>query len=85
MARAGISYLDAPDRSLKSHRRSGSSLPASVSDAIAKVAQGSKVGKGKVESVTRGGAMASYETTITRNGQRREVAFNSEGAPVKAD
>jgi hypothetical protein len=61
----------------------GSSLPAAVSDAIAKAAQGGKVGK--VESVTRGGVIASYETTITRNGQRREVAFSPEGAPVKAD
>jgi hypothetical protein len=58
-----------------------SSLPAAVSDAIA--AQGGKVGK--VESVTRGGAIASYETTIARNGQRREVAFSPEGTPVKAD
>jgi hypothetical protein len=35
--------------------------------------------------VTRDGAIASYETTITSNGQRREVAFNPQGAPVKAD
>jgi hypothetical protein len=61
----------------------GSSLPAAVSDAIAKVANGNKVGK--VESVTREGAIASYETTITSKGQRREVAFNPQGAPVKAD
>jgi len=60
-----------------------SSLPTAVSDAIAKAAQGGKVGK--VESVSRGGAIASYETTITRNGQRREVAFSPQGNPVKAD
>jgi hypothetical protein len=59
------------------------SLPAPVSDAIAKAAQGGKVGK--IESVTRGGEIASYETTITTKGQRREVAFSPEGAPVKAD
>jgi hypothetical protein len=61
----------------------GSSVPAAVSDAIATAAKGGKVGK--IESVTRGGAIASYETTITRQGQRREVAFSPQGAPVKAD
>jgi hypothetical protein len=60
-----------------------SSLPQPVSDAIAKAANGGKVGK--VESVTREGAIASYETTITKKGQRREVAFSPQGAPVKAD
>jgi hypothetical protein len=60
-----------------------SSLPPAVSDAIAKAAHNSKIGK--VESVTREGAIASYETTITSNGQRREVAFSPQGAPVKAD
>jgi hypothetical protein len=61
----------------------GSSVPAAVSDAIATAAKGGKVGK--IESVTRGGAIASYETTITRQGQRHEVAFSPQGAPVKAD
>lgn len=61
----------------------GSSLPVVVADAIAKAAKGGKIGK--VESVTREGSIVSYEATITRNGRRREVAFNSEGAPVKAD
>ena len=60
-----------------------SSLPPAVSDAIAKAAHSGKIGK--VESVTRDGAIASYETTITSNGQRREVAFTPQGAPVKAD
>src|ERR1700758_4992647 len=60
-----------------------SSLPGPVSDAIAKAAQGGKVGK--IESVTRGGTIASYETTITNEGRRSEVAFSPEGAPVKAD
>lgn len=60
-----------------------SSLPPAVSDAIAKAAHSGKIGK--VESVTREGAIASYETTITSNGQRREVAFSPQGAPVKAD
>lgn len=59
------------------------SLPAAVSDAIAKAADGGTAGK--IESVTRGSAIASYETTITRNGRRREVAFSPQGAPVKAD
>jgi predicted phage tail protein len=60
-----------------------SSLPPAVSDAIAKAAHSRKIGK--VESVTRQGAIASYETTITSNGERREVAFSPQGAPVKAD
>jgi hypothetical protein len=59
------------------------SLPPAVSDAIAKAANGGKVGK--VESVTRGGAIASYETTITTKGRRREIAFSPQGDPVKAD
>ena len=61
----------------------GGNVPVAVSDAIAKAAQGGKVGK--IESVTRGGAISSYETTITRYGRRREVAFSPEGTPVKAD
>jgi hypothetical protein len=60
-----------------------SSLPAAVSDAIARAAHGAKVGK--IESVTRGGAISSYETTIVEKGRRREVAFNPQGAAVKAD
>jgi hypothetical protein len=60
-----------------------STLPAVVSDAIAKSANGGKVGK--IESVTRNGAIASYETTIMKNGHRREVAFDSQGVTVKPD
>jgi hypothetical protein len=60
-----------------------STLPAAVSNAIAKAADGGKAGK--VESVTRGGVIASYETTITKKGRRREVAFSPQGDPVKAD
>ena len=37
-------------------------LPTAVSDAIARAANGGKFGK--IESVTRGGVIASYETTI---------------------
>jgi hypothetical protein len=59
------------------------SLPPAVSGAIAKAADGGKAGK--IESVTRGGVIASYETTITKDGRRREVAFSPEGAPVTAD
>jgi hypothetical protein len=42
-----------------------SGVPAAVSDVIAH-AKGGKIRK--IESVTRGGAIASYETTITRQG-----------------
>jgi hypothetical protein len=59
------------------------SLPPAVSDAIARAANGSKVGK--VESVTRGGVIASYETTIMKKGRRQEIAFSPQGTPVKAD
>jgi hypothetical protein len=59
------------------------SLPPAVSDAIARAANGSKVGK--VESVTRGGVIASYETTIMKKGRRQEIAFSPQGNPVKAD
>lgn len=61
----------------------GESLPAAVSGAMAQAANGGKIGK--IESVTRHGAIASYETTITRNGKRNEVAFSPEGTPVKPD
>jgi hypothetical protein len=60
-----------------------SSLPTAVSDAIAWAAQGGKVGR--IESVTRAGVIASYETTIEKSGQKRELAFNPRGVPVKAD
>jgi hypothetical protein len=60
-----------------------SSLPLPVSDAIVKAAKGGKVGK--IEAVTRRGTIASYETTITSDGRRREVAFSPEGLSVKAD
>jgi hypothetical protein len=59
------------------------SLPPAVFDAIARAANGSKVGK--VESVTRGGVIASYETTIMKKGRRQEIAFSPQGTPVKAD
>jgi uncharacterized membrane protein YkoI len=60
-----------------------SSLPPAVSGAIARAANGGKVGK--IESVTRGGSIASYETTIMNNGRRHEVAFDPQGATVKPD
>ncbi|HEY3989316.1 MAG TPA: PepSY domain-containing protein [Acidobacteriaceae bacterium] len=76
--------LDASGRVLEVEQEvAGSSLPQPVSDAIAKAAKGGKVGK--IESVTRGGVIASYETTIVTEGKRQELAFNPQGAPVKAD
>lgn len=60
-----------------------STLAAVVSDAIAKSANGGKIGK--IESVTRNGAITSYETTIMKNGRRREVAFDTQGVTVKPD
>ena len=60
-----------------------SGLPRSVSDAIARAANGGEIGK--IESVTRGDVVASYEATITKNGHRREIAFSPQGDPVKVD
>lgn len=60
-----------------------SSLPPALSEPMAKAAHGSRVGK--VESVMREGAIASYETTITSNGEPRELALRPQGAPVQAD
>jgi hypothetical protein len=56
-------------------------LPAPVAASIQKAAHGGTVGK--VESLTRGGHLVSYETTITLNGKRREVAFRPDGSPTK--
>jgi len=57
------------------------SLPAPVVAAIQKAAHGGTVGK--VESLTRGGALVSYETTITLNGKRHEVTFRPDGSATK--
>ncbi|MDQ2925652.1 MAG: hypothetical protein M3R43_08885 [Acidobacteriota bacterium] len=59
------------------------SLPGAVAAAIQKEAAGGQIGK--VESLTRGGAVVSYETTISRSGKRHEVAFHPDGSPMKAD
>lgn len=76
--------LDASGRILEVEQQVPvSSLPAAVSDAIAQAAKGGTIGK--IESVTRNGAIASYETTIRSNGRSREVAFDPQGSPVHAD
>lgn len=56
-------------------------LPAPVAAAIQKTAHGGTVGK--VESLTRGGVLVSYETTITSNGKRHEVTFRPDGSATK--
>ncbi len=58
-------------------------LPAAVSGALEKAANGGEIGK--VESVTRGDAIQSYETVVTRQGKKHEVAFRPDGASVKPD
>ena len=40
---------------------------------------------GAIESVTRGGVVTTRETTITRNGMWREVAFEPDDARRAAD
>lgn len=76
--------LDASGKVLEVEQEvTGASLPPAVSSAIEKAARGGKVGK--IESVTRGGVIASYETTIVKQGHRRELAFSPQGDPVLAD
>jgi hypothetical protein len=58
-------------------------VPAPVAAAFAKAATGGKLGK--VESLTRQGKLIAYESTIEKGGKHREVAFNPDGAPMKAD
>ena len=60
-----------------------STLPPPVAAAFAKVATGGKLGK--VESLTRQGKLISYESTVEKGSKHREVAFNPDGAPMKAD
>jgi hypothetical protein len=59
------------------------SLPKPVAAAIQKEVGAGHLGK--IESLTRGGTLISYETTVTRNGKRREIAFRSDGSAVKPD
>jgi hypothetical protein len=40
---------------------------------------------GKIESVTRGGTVISYETTVTRDGKPHEIAFRPDGSAMKPD
>jgi hypothetical protein len=59
------------------------SLPKPVAAAIQK-----EVGTdhlGKIESLNREGTLISYETTVARNGKRREIAFRPDGFAMKPD
>jgi len=58
-------------------------LPAAVSSALETAANGGEVGK--VESLTKGGAISLYETVVTRKGKKHEVAFRPDGTSVKPD
>lgn len=59
------------------------SLPKPVAAALQKKAGAGHLGK--IESLTRGGTLISYETTVTRNGKRREIAFRPDGSVIKPD
>ena len=59
------------------------SLPASVASAFHKAAEGGSMGK--IESLTRGDKIVSYEGVVTRLGKRSEIAFRPDGASMKAD
>jgi hypothetical protein len=58
-------------------------LSPAVAAAFAKAASGGKLGK--VESLTRQGQLIAYESTIEKGGKHREIAFRTDGAPMKAD
>jgi hypothetical protein len=76
--------LDASGSILEVEREiAARSLPTALSVAIARTANGGEVGK--IESVTREGVIASYETTISNKGRRHEIAFSPQRDPVKAD
>jgi hypothetical protein len=69
-----------PDGSLieMEQQVSPENLASPVSAAIRQAGRGGNVGK--IESVTRGRVVTEYETTMTRNGLRREAAFGPDGA-----
>jgi len=58
-------------------------LPPAVAAAFTKAASGGKLGK--VESLTRQGQLIAYESTIDKAGKHRELAFRTDGTPMKAD
>ncbi|HXC95116.1 MAG TPA: hypothetical protein VNU92_05415 [Edaphobacter sp.] len=60
-----------------------SALPPVVAAAFEKAARGGALGK--IESLTRKGQLAGYESTISQGGKRREVAFRPDGSAMKAD
>jgi hypothetical protein len=60
------------------------SLPKPVAAAIQKEA-GSTGHIGRIESLTRGGTLVSYETTVTQNGKRREIAFHPDGSAMRPE
>jgi hypothetical protein len=60
-----------------------SSLPAPVAASLRKAYSGGKLGK--IESLTRGGVLVSYEAVVIRNGKSKEVAFRPDGSAMKAD
>ncbi len=57
-----------------------STVPPPARESLNKLAAGGKIGK--VEKVTAGSSV-SYETTISKNGKRTEVAVNPDGSPHK--
>jgi hypothetical protein len=58
-------------------------LPKPVAAAIQKEVGSGHLGK--IESLTRGGTLISYETIVTRNGKRHEIAFHPDGSAMKPD
>lgn len=58
-------------------------LPAPVKAAILKAAAGTR--PGKIESLTRGGQIISYETTIVKAGKHTEIAFHPDGSSMQPD
>jgi len=58
-------------------------LPSAVAEAFKKASESGSLKK--IESVTRGGKVVSYEAVVEKGGKRREVAVHANGTPMKAD
>ncbi len=59
------------------------SLPAPVASAFKRASESGTLGR--IESVTHGNTVVSYEGVVTRNGKKSEIAFRPNGASMKPD
>jgi len=59
------------------------SLPSPVASAFKRASQGGTLGR--IESVTHGTTVVSYEGVVIRNGKKSEIAFRPNGNSMKPD